>query len=210
VYKHQAAKSIQIQSGQQQPTSNLKVEFRARRDPLDVPCIYHKGARHTLRGCRLRRKIDQERNIARETQAPTSPDDGEFQKARIRISPNSQRSTRRRIMVVSANDPPRVGATDFEESRWNQANANYAQRRAEEQRQAAPPCARDLRLEFEEAGLPMFNSPQANLGAALARLHQANPSPEVEAAMAHCSGGGEERDVQVGCIYVEPTFTQPI
>jgi hypothetical protein len=68
--------------------------------------------------------------------------------------------------VVSVNDPPWVGAT-------------------EEQRQAAPPCARDLRLEFEEAGLPTFNSPQANLGAALAHLHQANPSLEVEAAMAH-------------------------
>jgi hypothetical protein len=42
-----------------------------------------------------------------------------------------------------------------------------------------------LHLKFEEAGLSMFNSPQANLGAALARLQQANPSPEVEAAMAH-------------------------
>jgi hypothetical protein len=48
-----------------------------------------------------------------------------------------------------------------------------------------PPCAHNLRLEFEEAGLPTFNSPQANLGAALARLQQANPSPEVEASMAH-------------------------
>jgi hypothetical protein len=57
------------------------------------------------------------------------------------------------------------------------SNANRAQRRAEEQRQAVPPCARDLRLEFEEAGLPMFNSPQDNLGAAMARLQQANPSP---------------------------------
>jgi hypothetical protein len=55
----------------------------------------------------------------------------------------------------------------------------------EEQRQAAPLCARDLRLEFEEAGLPTFNNPQANLGAALARLQQANPSPEVEAPMVH-------------------------
>jgi hypothetical protein len=33
-----------------------------------------------------------------------------------------------------------------------------------------PPCARDLRIEFEEAGLPTFNNPQANLGAAMARL----------------------------------------
>jgi hypothetical protein len=38
-YQHQVAKSIQIQSGRQQPTSNIKVEPRARRDPLDVPCI---------------------------------------------------------------------------------------------------------------------------------------------------------------------------
>jgi hypothetical protein len=49
-----------------------------------------------------------------------------------------------------------------------------------------PPCARDLHLEFEEVGLPMFNSPQANLGAAMARLQQANPSPEADAAMAYC------------------------
>jgi hypothetical protein len=74
---------------------------------------------------------------------------------------------------------------DSEEARRIQANANHAQRWAEEQRQAVPPCARDLRLELEEAGLPMFNSPQDNLGAALARLHQADPSPEVEAAMAY-------------------------
>jgi hypothetical protein len=117
--------------------------------------------------------------------APTSPDDDEFQNARIRISPNDQRSTRRRVLVVSANDPPGVGATDSEEARRIQANVNRAHRRAEEQRQAVPPCSRDLRLEFEEAGLPTFNSPQANLGAALARLQQANPSPEADASMAY-------------------------
>jgi hypothetical protein len=89
VYKHLAAKSMQIQSGRQQPTSDLKVKSRARHDPLDVPCIYHKGARHTLRGCRLRRKIDQERDISRATQAPTSPYGGEFYNVRICISPNS-------------------------------------------------------------------------------------------------------------------------
>jgi hypothetical protein len=98
---------------------------------------------------------------------------------------NNQRSTRRRIMVVSANDPPRVGTTDSEEVHRTQANANCTQRRAEEQRQAVPPCARDLRLECEEAGLPTFNSPRANLGAALACLQQADPSPEAEVAMAY-------------------------
>jgi hypothetical protein len=87
--------------------------------------------------------------------------------------------------VVSANFPPRVGATDSKEARQIQANTYRAHRRPEEQRQAASPCARDLHLEFEEAGLPTFNNPQANLGVALARLQQANPSPEVEGAMAH-------------------------
>jgi hypothetical protein len=45
-----------------------------------------------------------------------------------------------------------------------------------------PPGARDLHHEFEEAGLPTFNSPQAKLGAALARLQQTNPSPEANTA----------------------------
>jgi hypothetical protein len=97
---------------------------------------------------------------------------------RIRVSPNDQRSTQRCVLVVLANDPPRVAATDSEEARRIQANANRAQRQAEEQCQAAPLCARDLRLEFEEVGLRTFDSPQANLGAALACFQQANPSPE--------------------------------
>jgi hypothetical protein len=88
-YARQETKSIQIQSWRQQPSGDLKVETRARRDPIDVSYIYHKGAWHTLRGSRLRKKIDQERDASRAAQAPMSPDDGEFQKARIRISPNS-------------------------------------------------------------------------------------------------------------------------
>jgi hypothetical protein len=58
------------------------------------------------------------------------------------------------------NHPPRVDATDSEEARRIQENANRDQRRAEEQCQAVPLCARDLRLEFEEARLPTFNSPR--------------------------------------------------
>jgi hypothetical protein len=142
-------------------------------------------AAHTLRACRLRKKIDQERDVSLTTQAPTSTDGGEFQKAQIRISPNNQRSTQRRVLVVLANDPPRVGATDSEEAHRIQAKANRAQRWEEEQRQAVPLCARDLRLEFEEAGLPTFNSPQANLGAVLAHLQQDDPSPEADAAIAY-------------------------
>jgi hypothetical protein len=34
----------------QESSRNLKIEPRARRDPLNVPCTYHKGAQHTLRG----------------------------------------------------------------------------------------------------------------------------------------------------------------
>jgi hypothetical protein len=61
--------------------------------------------------------------------------------------------------VVSANDPPQVGVTDFEEACRIQANANCAQRWVEEQYQVVPPCSRDLRLEFEKAGLSTTNSP---------------------------------------------------
>jgi hypothetical protein len=88
-------------------------------------------------------------------------------------------------LVVFENEPPRHGMTDSEEARRIQANANRAQRRAEEQRRAVPPYARDLRFEFEEAGLPTFNRPQANLGAAMARLQQAEPTLDTEAAMAY-------------------------
>jgi hypothetical protein len=34
-------------------------------------------------------------------------------------------------------------------------------------------------------GLPTFNSPQANLGLAMACLQQANPTPKAEEAMAY-------------------------
>jgi hypothetical protein len=83
-----AAKSFKIQSGWRESSGDLKIEPRARRDPLNVPCTYHKGARHTLCGCRLRKKIDQERSAPRSTQTPTSPDVGDFQKIRVRVSPN--------------------------------------------------------------------------------------------------------------------------
>jgi hypothetical protein len=107
-YARQAVKSIRIQSGRQQPSGDLKVETHTRRDPLDVSCIFHKGARHTLHGCYLWEKIDQERDASRAVRAPTSRDDCELQKAQIRISPNNQRSTRQRVLVVSTNDPPWV------------------------------------------------------------------------------------------------------
>jgi hypothetical protein len=58
VYARQTTKSSQIQSGRRESSSDLKPELRTHRDPLGVPCTYHKGARHTLRGCRLRKKID--------------------------------------------------------------------------------------------------------------------------------------------------------
>jgi hypothetical protein len=92
------------------------------------------------------------------------------------------RSPSRRIFIGSHSLPPSLVALSVLQI---QANVNRAQRRAEEQRQAVPPCARDLRFRFEEAGLPTFNRPQANLGAVLARLQQANPSPEANIAMAY-------------------------
>jgi hypothetical protein len=129
-HAHQVANSIQIQSEQWGSIGDLKIEPRARRDPLDVPCTYHKGARHTLCGYRLQKKIDLEHNALRRERTPTSPDVGEFQKARIRVSANDQSSTRPRILVVSENEPPWIGATDSEEARQIQGNANHAQRQA--------------------------------------------------------------------------------
>jgi hypothetical protein len=46
-----------IYSGRQELSGNLNTELRACRDPLDVSCTYHKGARHTLHGSRLLKKI---------------------------------------------------------------------------------------------------------------------------------------------------------
>jgi hypothetical protein len=50
-YACQEANLIHIKSGRQQPFGDLKVEASARCNPLDVSRIYHKGTRHTLRGC---------------------------------------------------------------------------------------------------------------------------------------------------------------
>jgi hypothetical protein len=116
---------------------------------------------------------------------PTSPDGGEFQKVQINASPNDQGSILRHVMVVSENETPRLGATDSEEAHRIQGNANRAQRWEEEQCHAVPACTRDLRLESEEAGLPTLNSPQANLGAAMARLQQGNLAPEAKVVMAY-------------------------
>jgi hypothetical protein len=63
-YARQATQSIQIQSGRRS-FGDLKTKPRTRHYPLDVPCTYHKGARHTLCGCRLRKKIDKERDASR-------------------------------------------------------------------------------------------------------------------------------------------------
>lgn len=39
--------------------------------------------------------------------------------------------------------------------------------------------------EFDATGIQTFNSPQANLGAAIARLQQATPNPEIETVIAN-------------------------
>jgi hypothetical protein len=78
VYARLATKSSQIQSGWRESYGDLKPELLARHDPFNILCTYHKGARHTLCGCRLRKKIDQGRTTPSTTRTPTSPDSGEF------------------------------------------------------------------------------------------------------------------------------------
>jgi hypothetical protein len=51
VHQRQAARSIQIQSGRQEPTSDLKVEPRTRRDPLDVPTTRAHDTHSAAAGC---------------------------------------------------------------------------------------------------------------------------------------------------------------
>jgi hypothetical protein len=106
VYAHQAVKSPQIQSMQQRPSGNLKPEFRACRNPLDVPCTYHKGAQHTLRGCRLGKKIDRER-LPHTTQTSAPLDGGEFQKVRVHVSSND-RTTAQLLSKSNPNTNSRI------------------------------------------------------------------------------------------------------
>jgi hypothetical protein len=56
-----------------------------------------------------------------------SPDSGEFQKVRIHVSPDDWASILQWILVVSVNESPHCGATDSEETRRIQGNANRAQ-----------------------------------------------------------------------------------
>jgi hypothetical protein len=83
---------------QQRPSSDLKPELRTCPDPLDVPCTYHKGARYTLRGCWLRKKIDQE----------CSPVPRELPHLRMAVSSRRSGST----------SPPTIRAPSFAESWW--------------------------------------------------------------------------------------------
>jgi hypothetical protein len=144
-----------------------------------VPCTYHKGAKHTLRTCRLYKKLVQERFHY----DPEPQDLPGFQKARVRLTPNTLGGTDRQVLFVSENEPPRDGATDSQEAARVRANADKARRREEEQRRNI--TARDLMAEFDAAGIRTFNSPQANLGAAIAQLQRAGPNPEIEAVIAN-------------------------
>jgi hypothetical protein len=112
-HARQAAKSIQIQSGRWESSGDLKIEPRACCDPLDVPCTYHKGARHTLHSYRLRKKIGQECSAHIVHKLP-----------RLRTPASSRRSqsaslptTKWHVLVVSANEPPWLSPTDSEEAR---------------------------------------------------------------------------------------------
>jgi hypothetical protein len=199
------AKSIQIQFGRQQPFGDLKIEPRTRRVPLDVPCTYHKGARHTLRGCRLQKKIDQECDASHAARTPTSPDISQFQKAQIRISSNDQRSTQRHVLVVSANDPPRVGAMNSEEARGSKPT-----RTAPKGTMCPRPTSRvrgsratDIQQPSGKPGCGVGTSPASQPFARGQRSHGLRLG-------LHSSGGGKERGVQVGGIYVHTRAVDPI
>jgi hypothetical protein len=177
------SKLSQIQS-RQRPSGDLKLKPHAQRDLLDVPCTYHKGARHTLCEYHLRKSSTKSGSPA--LHKLFRPGIVESSRRSGSTSPpNDSGSIFRRVLVVSENKPPCHNTTDSKESARIQGNILHAQQHAKEHHRMMPACARDLRLEFEEAGLLTFNSPKANLGTDVARLQQANLTPEAKVTMAY-------------------------
>jgi hypothetical protein len=203
---------IQIQSGRQQPTSDLKVEPRACHDPLDVPCIYHKGVRGTRSvavGCR-----------GRSIGSATSRALHKLPRLRTAVSSRRHGSASPPTPEIyptgcpgGLNERPTAGRRNG--FRGSMSDPGQCKPRPATGGGAAPggtTCARDLCLEFEEVGLPTFNSHQgqpgrsvgtSSAGQSLTRgrsSHGARPD-------SHCSGGGEERDIQIGYMYIELALT---
>jgi hypothetical protein len=65
-----------------------------------MPCTYHKGAKHTLRTCRLYRRFVQGR-FHYDPDHHQSQDCVGFQKARVRLTPNTLGGLGRQVLLVS-------------------------------------------------------------------------------------------------------------
>jgi hypothetical protein len=124
IASHYMKHKIQIESG-----SNSQ-DRESRRNHLDEPYSIHEKSKHTVRQCRVLKKLRRLLTIAhrRRLDQEISPDCLAFQVARTTISPNCPgeelETQDREILVVSADVPPQDGKT--EEQRQERENANAA------------------------------------------------------------------------------------
>jgi hypothetical protein len=124
--------------------------------------------------------------------ANVTPQDGETDEQRQeRENANAARAIQRQQEITAA--APGVGQ---QPANTGKVNANAGQQAPaapaapQQRRQDDQPCvnrlrARDLLRDFERDGLEVYNSPQTNLGAALAALNHLEDSPMVRRLQAN-------------------------
>ena len=128
--------------------------------------------------------------------ADVPPQDGETaEQAQAREAANAEHARHRQAEAAQANQHATVQANPNVQAnaQGNQLPNNGADGAPPAgqpaQRHEDPPRhrihARDLQRDFKEAGHEVYNSPQANLGAALAGLGQLEDTPTMCRAIAH-------------------------
>jgi hypothetical protein len=144
-------RKIQIESGP-------KTQDRGNcRNHLDEPCLIHEKSKHTVRQCRVLKKLRRPLTTAhrRQMNKESSPDRLTFQVAHTTNSPNYPgeefETPDRQIFVVSADVPPQDGEIDEQRQERENANAARAVRRQQELTIATP-----------GAGQPPANAWQVN------------------------------------------------
>jgi hypothetical protein len=104
------------------------------RNHLDEPCPIHEKSKHTVRQCRVFRKLRRPLTMAyrHRMNQESSPDRLAFQVAHTTISPNYPgeefETLDRQILVVSKDVPPQYGETDEQHQECENANAARAVR----------------------------------------------------------------------------------
>jgi hypothetical protein len=138
VASHYMKRKIQIEYGPKTP------DHGSCRSHLDEPYPIHENPKHTVRQCRVLKKLHRSLTTAhrRQLNRELSPDRLAFQIARTTISSNypgeELETLDREILVVSADVPPQDGETDEQRQERENANAARAARRQQELATAVP------------------------------------------------------------------------